>query len=527
MTAVNKINSNSTGLAYAKEASPKTLPGSPVWISLEPNEYKDFGANVKTSARNPINADRQNKKGAVVDLDASGGFSTDWTYTNMQDLLQGFFFAAFRNKGDAKNALGVSTLTFSVANATSQFTRVDGTLDLTTVFAIGNLVCVRGSAYSANNGLFKVSAVAATTVTVVKADGADTAAVLVDEAATPNISIVKVGVQSAVGDIDVDVSGSFPALTSTALNFTTLGLNVGEFIYVGGDAALCKFTNAVNNGFARVRKIAAGKLEFDKTQTTWVVEANTTKLIHLYFGRVLKNETGALVVQSTYQLERTLGKPDTGDATPQSEVLTGAVPNELTINVPQAEKVTMDLGFVAMNHETRTSTEGPKATATVAPAETEMFNTSSDFSRIKMALVNDANANPTALFAYGTDISLVINNGIEPDKAIGVLGSFDVSIGNFMVNGKVTAYFTDVAMIAAMKAGSAVTLDMHLVKNNRGITVDLPCLTLGEGRVTVEANKPVTLPLSHEASSGAFVDAALNHTMLMVFFDYLPSAADA
>jgi len=526
MTAVNKINSNSTGLAYAKEASPKTLPGSPVWVSLEPNDYKDFGANVKTSARNPINADRQNKKGAVVDLDASGGFSTDWTYTNMQDLLQGFFFAAFRNKGDAKNALGVTALTFSVATLNSRFTRMGGALDLTTLFAINDLVCVRGSAYSANNGLFKVSAIAATTLDVVKADGASTAVVLADEAATPNISIVKVGVESAIGDVDVDVTGTYPALTSTALNFTTLGLVVGEFIFVGGDAATCKFTNAVNSGFARVRSVAAGRVEFDKTQFTWVDETNTTKLVHLYLGRVLKNETGANIVQSTYQLERTLGKPDTTSVNNQSEVLTGAVPNELTINVPQAEKVTMDLGFVAMNHETRTSTEGPKATATVAPAETDMFNTSSDFSRIKMALVG-TNANPTALFAYGTDMSLVINNGIEPDKAVGVFGAFDVSIGNFMVNGKVTAYFTDVAMLKAMKAGSAVTLDMHMVKNNRGISIDLPCLTLGEGRVTVEANKPVTLPLSHEAASGAYVHTNLNHTMLMNFFDYLPDLAEA
>lgn len=527
MTAANKINSNSTGLAYAKEASPKVLPQNPVWVSVEPNEYRDFGANVTTMARNPINADRQQKKGSVVDLDASGGFGTDLTYTNLQDLLQGFFFAEYRKKGEAKNDLGDSTLTFSVANSTSQFTRESGTLDLGSVFAVGDLICVRGSAYSANNGLFKVSAVAETSVTVVKADGEDTAVTLTDEGATANISLVEVGVETAEGAIDVDVSGSFPALTSSSLDFTTLGLNVGEIIYVGGDAGATQFTNATNNGLARVRKIAANRLEFDKTAGTWANESNSTKLVHLYLGRVLKNETGANIVQSTYQLERTLGKADTTDGDDQSEVLTGAVPNELTINVPQADKITMDLDFVGMDHETRTGAQGPKATGAVAPAETEMFNTSSDFSRIKMALVTDAVANPTALFAYGTDISLVINNGVEPDKAVGVLGSFDVSIGNFMVNGRVTAYFTDVAMLAAMRAGSAVTLDMFLAKNNRGIAIDLPCLTLGEGRVTIEANKPVTLPLNHDAASGAYVDANMNHTMLMVFFDYLPSAADA
>ena len=53
--AINKIDSNLTGLSYAEEVCLKQLPNDaddgfdPTWYGLEPNSYSDFGGEVTTA----------------------------------------------------------------------------------------------------------------------------------------------------------------------------------------------------------------------------------------------------------------------------------------------------------------------------------------------------------------------------------------------------------------------------------------------------------------------------------------------
>lgn len=627
----NKIDSNVTGLRYQEElfGCIGVADVNNDWLALEPNSYDSFGGEITTIARNPINSGRQRQKGVVTDLDASGGFNSDLTQENLQDILQGYFFADLRRKNDVgldrqarrfgdngefddytiTDIDGADTITvdsrvavsavvviagtlYSVddiievtdANATilARF-RVSGetgglvdtvdlidpatiiepfrpregrtdtdtgagaattaltgggddalTLTLTygdgLIWQVGDLLFTTDLDDAANNGLLDVTAVTNNLITVSQT-------LVLDATPAAAATMTTVGFGALVGDIDVIVAGAYATYTSTLLDFTTLGLIPGEWIFVGGDNTSSggdAFTNQdgdlnfVNNGYKRVRSIAATALVVDKSGFTMSLEADTTQLIRMFFGRVLKNESdSALQTRRSYQLERQLGAPDTTEPTEiQAEYLEGSVASEITFTFSTADKITVDVSFMALDN---TQIDGPsalKAGARPTLVTGDAFNTSSDFSRLKLHILSDTDENPNALFAFLTEFTLTINNNLTPNKAISVLGAFDITAGNFTVDGTMTAYFSDVAGVQAVRNNADVSLDFSIVKGaagaKQGMTVDVPLIALGDGRLNVEQDAPITLPLDNAAAA----DRNFDHTLLMVFFDFLPDAAD-
>lgn len=502
----NTIDSNITGLRISEEECLRELPTTPVWYPLEPNSYSDFGGQITSVARNPINPSRQRKKGVTADLDASGGFNQDLTIGNMTRLLQGFFFADIREKLSTApmNAAAVPLTNVDAATKTYE---VAGSMP---AFTADDLVYAAGFAVAANNGLKTVASATATDLVVDE--------VIADEIPTAAGTLTKVGKQFAASDLSIVLNGALVRLTSAAADMSALGVIAGEWIYVGGDDPAMTFAS-VNKGFARVGTVHADYLELDKVE--WadaIADAGAGKTIQLFFGSVLKNESAAaLIKRRSYQLERTLGSDTDGV---MSEYLVGAVPAELTLNVAQADKVTLDVSFVALDNEQRDGTTGQKAGTRPALVADDAFNTSSDFSRIKLALVSATDAAPTPLFAYATDMSLSINNNVSPSKAIGTLGAIDVAAGTFEVGGSLTAYFANIAAVQAVRNNSDVTLDMIMLKGNKALLWDIPLLSLGDGRLNVEQDQSITIPLENTAAESSF-----GHTLMFMSFAYVPNAA--
>jgi hypothetical protein len=504
---VNKQDSNSTGLRYAEESSTiGVLPGTPLFYEAEPNSFKDFGGQLSTVARKPITNTRQRRKGTATDLDASGGWNQDWTLNNLTRLLQGFFFADLRQKGCNLPLNGTQAPVTATDSGTKKYT-----FTTNSKFLVGSLMLASGFASSASNGLKHVTAKTGADVTVSEAIGTD--------ASPPATALLQVvGHEGASGDITMDVTGTVVSLQSTTLDFTTLNLKDGEWIYIGGDAAGTHFAG-VDPGVARIALggIAAHKLTLDKTEFTAADDTGTGKTIQLFFGNLLRNEPQYVdIKRRSYHLERTLGEDDDGTMT---EYLKGAVANELTVNVPQADKINMDLSFVATDHEIRSGAEGAIAGTRIDITSEDAINTSSDIARIKLALVS-TDAAPVPLFAYASDMNVSIKNNASPNKAIGVLGAFNISAGTFEVGGKLTVYFADAPSVKAVRNNADVTLDMFVAKNNAGLLLDIPLLALGDGRLAVEQDKPISLPLDTNASESPF-----GYTAALMFFPYLPSVA--
>lgn len=599
-TNVGKIDSNVTGTRFAEETSPGVLPESPVWYPAEPNSYGDFGGQISTVARNPINPGRQRKKGVVTDKEGAAGWNQDLTQTNLHQLIQGFMMADYRRKpevlareasvksvvdaspdyyllnnleasgapvvanggtgytvGDVLTVSGGTAVTATTLRVLTAPAGVIGSVEIVepglysvapsndvsvtggsgsgaeftlaytnlVTFLANSLVMASNFGTAANNGLKKVTGFSTNGTHVEVSD------TLVGEGSAPaTADLITVGYQFATGTLDVTTSGgAYPKLTraSGAFDFTTLGLIPGELVFIGGDAAGEKFTNSANNGFARVKSVAATYIELDKTSATMVNETGTGKTIQLFTGRVIKNEQGTLIKRRTYQIERTLGVPDTDNPTQeQAEYELGSCPNQLQLNTPRASKVTMDLSFISIDSETRTGAEGLKSGSRPSIVESDAFNTSSDISRVKLSQVVPNDSYPSPLFSYMEEMTITVNNNVSLDKAVGVIGAFDTTLGDFEVGGNIKAYFADILAIRAVEENVDITLDACWVKANAGIAIDMPLITLGDARPDVQKDTAIMEPLQMLAATGAKVDSNMNHTLLVVFFDYLPDLAE-
>lgn len=510
MAQVAKIDANITGLRYSEELSLSIVDPAAVWFELEPNSYADFGQQVTNVPRVPIVSDRQKKKGVLTDLDASGGFSADLTQEVLPDIGQGVFYADLRVKDELAP------------------TSVDGGLENYVVAAgggaylAGDLLFAQNFTNGENNGLKTVTAGAALAVTVAED--------LVAEAAPPADALIRrVGFEFGTGELDVDTTGDFVTLNAAVKDLTELGLIPGEWIFLGGDLAANQYTNVANNGFKRIRSVTATQMVLDKSNVAMITEADATQDIQMFFApRVLKNESDpTLILRRSYQLERSLGAPD--DAFPaqiQAEYLVGAVASQLQLNIATADKMTFDLSFMGTDMEFIDGPTALKAGTRPALDESEAYNSSSDVSRIFMSIVSESEETTLPLFGCIQDLSITIDNTLSTNKCVGTFGAFEITAGMFAVSGSLTAFFGNVSAQEAVRQNEDISIDAHVVKANQGITIDMPLITIGDGRPNVEADTAITLPITFEAASGAKIDTALDHTLLMAWYDYLPDAAD-
>lgn len=516
MPLPTSIDSNVTGLAIAEELSVKVLPGSPIWYGLEPNTYSTFGATFPSVAREPINATRQRLKGTITDETVKGAFNLDVTQRNLTRFLQGFFFADAIEKPATQPFNGTQVALTSIS--ATQFLATTGLAG----FLINALVSVKGCGIPGNNGLAHLTASAAGALTTDKA--------LTAEAAPPaTAQIETVGIRGAAGDLRIALSGAANvALTSILLDFTTLGLTVGEWVFLGGDAAINRWVTAVigvgnqdtNLGYARIFSIAAHTIIFDLTSFIPLLDADAGGLqkVDIYFGKVIVNATTAAAVKRrTYQLERQLGSDGTGI---QSEYLTGCVADQFILNVTDATKVAADLTFVGLNVENNSGATGVKTGTRVGLLGEPAFNTSVDVFLSRLAIVDPTTLNPLPLYGFVSALKLTINNTASPIRSIGTLGGFNMTEGNFAVSGTITAYFATIAAVAAIKANNDVCFQLIMARANAGMVIDIPLLQLGGGAAAVVKDKAITVSLTQEGAKNI-----AGYTLMACFFEYLPTQA--
>lgn len=496
---VNSLDSNVTGLRYALEDCPGILPTTPSWIQMEPNSYSDFSAENTLVAREPISASRQNQKGTVADVDATSGFNNDLTMNNFNDLLQGFFFADARQKPTTNPLFGTAIAVSSVSS--TAYTLASALAGL----VANDIVLAQGFSVAGNNGVKLITAVTAPAYSA--------AGLAAETGALATRRLHKVGQQFASATLTV-TAGSPLALALPAAPSSTL--IPGEWIYIGGLTAGVSFAN--NKGYARISSISGNTLMLDKWDWATPVTETISTPLQVFYGTVIRNEQDpTLIVKRTYQFERTLGQ--VAGAT-QAEYSIGATPNELTLNVGSADKVTMDVSYVAMRNEERTGTEGLKSGNRPDPTyDKGAINTATDFHRINLSILKTGSTMPDkTLFTYATDMTMTIANGITARKAIGTLGAISTSAGNFVAGGSITAYLTTVEAVRAIRQNADVSVDCIIARDNRAQVWDIPLLSLSGGQIAVEKDEAITIPVDINGAQSSF-----GYTMQYNYFPYVPA----
>lgn len=510
------IDSNITGLRYVEEDCPAQLPASPVWKPLEPNSYSDFSAEYTSVMRETINPSRQVQKGTIADLDASFGINHDVTSDGMNDLLQGFFFASAREHASTKTVGGTPNTTISAIVA-------DGiTLAANVGFSVGDIVKLDGFTNSVNNTLAQISAITGGDI-----DFTAGSTVVAETPVPANARMRTVGKVWGAGGTIAVVAGQPTTLTldtdATSGDFTLIP---GEWIYLPKTGQMPSSVDAggfVNNGgYARVLRVdnttpTAKVIYFDKLSWTPVNEA-AVGAIHILFSMTIRNEEDPnLIIQRSYQFERTLGRDADGV---QSEYSIGAVADELALNLETAGILNADISYVAMRNEERTGAEGLKpGTRPDSTVSRKAINTATDIASISLSLLDDNSGLPVKqLFAYCTDATFNIANGVTARKAIANLGAIGMGVGNFLGTGSVTAYFTTVEAIRAIRQNKDVSIDMIVAAYNEAQVWDIPQLTLSNGAIAVEKDEAITIPLDING-----VESKFGFTMQYSYFAYVPS----
>jgi hypothetical protein len=496
-----RVTTNSISLAYTREASLGVLPGgSPVWKQAEPNNINRFGAQISRVARTPIQKARQRRKGVVTDLNSGVEFEADATYEQLRDVLDAFFYAKY-----------VGPPTYIPSAVTSSGYTVPAVTN--TKFTYGasaakTLVYARGFVIAANNGLKVITGAVANAATTIAVTGLTAETV----AATKSAMVSIAGVRGATADLQIDAQGN---LISTALDFTTLGLYVGQFIWVGGAAVGNQFANAANTGFARIRVIAANKLTLEKKGQAFVTDAGTGKDIDILFGEFCRNvDVGDADYQETStQFQLTSPNLGTGGATNYEQAL-GNYADAITLNINLTDKATASFGFVGTDTQSPSATPATNSGNAQSQTATAALSSATDLARLRIQDVDES-----GLTTDFKSMTLTLTNNVSPEKVLGKLGAAYMNVGNFEVDIQSTLLFSNGAVVARIRGNTTVGLDFCIKNGDGGVYFDIPSGELDGGDRAFPVNQSVTLNSTLQARK----DDALGYSLSASFFPYLPA----
>lgn len=442
---------NATQLSTVKVCEP--VSGS-VWQNEQPNEITAYNADYTSVSRNPISMNRAARKGTVSDIEVAPGFQTDVTISTAEYWIPPFLYSRWT---------GGNTLTgnFTAAGEVTLSESFTAPYDL--------YVMVDGKKYSA-----------------LKASNSDPDKLIID------------GITTDSGAASVEIIGGKPeiAYASGILTITdnTFDFPVGSQIFITG------------KGFARIRKkISATEYEIDNHDISSPIVATVTDV---YFSSFVSN-----VSQDSDLFERTQmtfeARFNTDPVTYQYARAVEA--NQLTVNAPLTDKMTMDMTFIAQ--EMQTVTEALPGAGHVDYLRDEALNTVTNISRVRIADLDDK-----GLSTYMKDVTLTINNNAQGEKVLGKMGSAFTSLGDLEVTVSTETVMTDASVLQAIENNTSVDFTLACKNGDGALLFNIPTATISNGAKSMNRGEKVKI----STDLTGYLDADYGFVVGVSLFKYLP-----
>lgn len=452
-------STNRTKLSKSREAVYGVTDTNPVFKQVRQTS-SGLNANPQTIQTDEIRPDRQVTDLILVGLTAGGPIGGELSfYAHDEDLEE-----ALQGTWSNNPSIEVVTIDTEIsAVSTTTLTVASGGA----AFKAGMLVETSGFETAGNNKLARVSSSTGTTIVFPAATFAAEANPIPVGAA-----VRVIGFEGASGDITATTVGG-NALLSTVLDFTTLGISVGEWIKIGSSVTDTSFAGtAADNGWARVSAIAAARLSLDIVPAGWATDAAAAKTIRVFTGDFLTNASTKR--SNTFERQYL-------DHSPASyEYFTGQVLNTMSI--------TMDSKAIVKLSKTYIGSEGSIDDARVSGATDiaaptyDVMNTTANFGDIMID--GTIVAGPNFIMAA----SFEINNNLRQQPGMGHLGAVGIGNGEFSVTGRLNTYFGSPAIYEKILSNEETSFSCRVTGGDTGnptYMFDIPSLKFSAGAPSV------------------------------------------